>query len=159
MTRLLTAAIVSLATLTLLGGCAGRPSLLPNSDAALQKTAAEFAADAAKRFPYKADAERGGQALARAEVNYVTDIVRLVNLSDTEWTNVEVWLNGSHVVFLPRIEAKIPKVMDLQMFYDDKGQWFPTSNGAWFKREPILVNKIELYRDGKLYDVRTGPAD
>ena len=49
----------------LLGGCAGRAEIFPNSEPALRHTAAEFAADAAKRFPYKADAPRGGVAAAR----------------------------------------------------------------------------------------------
>ena len=35
--------------LALFAGCAGRPSLLPNSDKDLRKTSAAFAADAAKR--------------------------------------------------------------------------------------------------------------
>lgn len=156
MTRPLTATLISLACLA---GCAGRPSLIPNSDPTLQKTATEFAADAAKRHPYKADAERGGQALARGEVDYVADKVRLVNLSDVEWTNVEVWINGSHVVFLQHMEPKTTKAVDFQMFYDEKGQWFPTSNGSFFKREPISITRIELYRDGKLYDVKVTSAE
>ena len=159
MTRLLTLALASATTFAMLAGCAGRPSLLPNSDPTLQKTATEFAADAARRHPYKSDADRGGQALARAEVDYVSDEVRLVNLSDTEWTDAEVWLNGTHVLFLKRIEPKTTKLLKFQMFYDDKGKWFPTSNGAWFQREPIIVNKVELYRDGKLYDVKVGNAE
>lgn len=155
MTRLL----LALVSLACVAGCAGRPSLIPNPDKALQKTATEFAADAAKRHPYKADAERGGQALARAEVDYVVDKVRIVNLSDVEWTDVELWVNGTHVVFLPRMEPKVSKTIDFQMLYDDKGQWFPTSNGKLLNREPIVVNKVELYRDGKLYDVRVGHAE
>ncbi|HEX8342091.1 MAG TPA: hypothetical protein VF624_14390, partial [Tepidisphaeraceae bacterium] len=60
-------------------GCAGRAELIPNSDPALRKTAAEFAADAAKRHPYKADAPSGGQAKATAEIGYVLDRIDLLN--------------------------------------------------------------------------------
>src|SRR5579859_3964297 len=50
----------------LLAGCEGRPSLLPNSDPDLRKTSTQFAADAAKRFPYPTAAEKAGEAQGRA---------------------------------------------------------------------------------------------
>jgi len=140
-------------------GCAGRAELWPNSDPALQKTSAEFAADSAKRFPYKADAPRGGQALARAEVGYFTDRVDIVNLSDTEWTNVELWINGGYVVFLPTMEAKVVKSIPFQAIFNDQGQSFPTHAGAWYKQQPLMITKVELYRDGKLYDVPVAAAE
>ena len=49
-------------------GCAGRPSLIPNADKSLRRTSAQFAADAAKRHPYKSDAPRGGEAVGRAQI-------------------------------------------------------------------------------------------
>ena len=149
-------AIVSLTTTI---GCAGRAELWPNADNRLRKTATEFAADAAKRHPYKVDAERGGQALARAEVGYIIDRVDIINLSDTEWTNVEVWINGTHVIFLPAMEAKTIKKLPFQAIYNDQGQSFPTSNGAFLKREPVMITKVELYRDGKLFDVPVTAAE
>ena len=43
------------------GGCAGRAEILPNSDPALRRSAAKFAADAARRPPYHADPTRAGE--------------------------------------------------------------------------------------------------
>lgn len=141
------------ALLMTITGCAGRTEWLANKDEALQKTPAEFAADAAKRHPYKADAPRGGQAMARAEIGYVLDQVAITNTSNADWTDVEVWVNGQYVCYLPRMEAKILKTIPFRALYDSNGQYFPTSNGKWFNREPVMVKKVELYRDGKLYDV------
>ena len=155
-----TIVILALAsTLAAAVGCAGRAELWPNSDTRLRKTATEFAADAAKRHPYKITAGRGGQALARAEVGYLIDRVDLINLSDIEWTDVEVWINGTHVVFLPAMEPKTLKKIPFQAIYNDQGQSFPTSNGGYFKREPIMITKLELFRDGKLYDVPVTAAE
>lgn len=140
-------------------GCAGRAELWPNSDPLLRKTSAEFAADAAKRFPYKANAPRGGQALASAEAGYFLDRLDVTNLSDTEWTDVEVWINGSYVVYLPRLEPKAIKSVPFQAIYNDQGQSYPTHEGAWYKQQPAMIQKVELYRDGKLYDVPVRAAE
>jgi hypothetical protein len=134
-------------------GCAGRAELIPNSDPALRKTAAEFAADAAKRHPYKADAPGGGQAKATAEVGYVIDRIDLLNTADTDFTDVEVWVNQDYVVFLPTLPAKKIVGLPFQALYNDRGQSFPISNGKLFNREPVLVNKIEIVQDGKRFDV------
>src|SRR5437764_432304 len=72
--RVTTLAVTALLTAT---GCAGRPSILPNGDPALRKTSTQFAADAAKRHPYKATAPRGGEAVARAEADYMFKHVNL----------------------------------------------------------------------------------
>jgi hypothetical protein len=137
----------------MLVGCAGRTELLPNKDPALRKTPAEFAADAAKRHPYPATAPRGGTAMGRAEAGYVVDELSIVNTSDAPWTDVEVWVNGEYVVFLPQIESRLLKKVPFRTLYNSQGQYFPTSNGEFFNRKPILVQKVELFRDGKLYDV------
>lgn len=136
-------------------GCAGRSEILPNSDPALNRKPPELAADAAKRFPYKAESPRGGQALARAQIGYVLDEVELINLSDVEWTDVEVWVNGTHVVYLPKMEPKMIKKINFRMFYNDHGEHFTIRNS----KEDNLVRKLELYRDGKLYDVSIQAAD
>src|SRR5262245_42887010 len=88
----------------LLAGCAGRASILPNPDPELRKNSAQLAADAAKRFPYKADAPRGGQASGRAQVGYWADRLEVANLSDGDWTDVEVWVNQKYVCHAPKIE-------------------------------------------------------
>jgi hypothetical protein len=139
------------ATATLLVGCAGRPSLLPNSDPALRKTSTEFAVDAARRFPYKSDAPQGGDAIGRAQVGYMVMRVEIVNNSADDWKDVEVWLNQKYVVSIPDMPPHILKSLPFQMFFDDQGHYFPTSQ--------TIVKKVEIYRDGKMYNVPLQLAD
>ncbi len=156
--RLLSTALV-LSMTAVLAGCAGRAELIPNKDPALRKTAAEFAADAAKRHPYKADAPRGGQAAARAQAGYFLDRLDVANNSDQAWTDVEIWINGEYVVFLPVLEPKLLKQISFNSFYNADGKSFPIGNGKWLNREPVLVEKVEIYRDGQLYDVPVQSAE
>jgi len=157
-TGLAAAALFVIALLLVMtGGCANRVSLFPNADPALRKTATEFAADAAKRFPYKADTPRGGAAAGRAAVDYGAETLQGVNTSGEDWTNVEVWVNKRYVVFVPKIEkgADSLKTLNFKMLYDDKGQPFPADN------DPVenQVHSVEILRDGKMYDVRFQLAD
>jgi hypothetical protein len=139
---------VMMLTLTLVG-CAGRAELLPNSDKTLRKTSAQFAADAAKRS-YKADAPRGGTAEARAQVGYMVKRIEIENLSDADWSDVEVWVNKKYVVFVPLMEKGVLKALPFQMLFDDAGNSFPL---------PLHVDTVEIFRDGKMYDVTTKLAD
>ena len=136
-------------------GCEGRTSFFPNSDPALRKVPAEFAADAAKRFPYKLQAPRGGEAVARAQVGYSLNALELVNRSDETWTDCEVWVNGEYVCFIPTVEPGILKTMPFQTLYNDNGKHFPIDNS----KPEGLIHKVELYRDGKMYDVTCKLAD
>ena len=129
------------------GGCSGRPSLIPNSDKDLRRSSAQFAADAAKRFPYKADAPRGGEAIGRATVGYTLDQLDVVNLSQEEWNDVEIWVNQKYVVHLPKMLPNKLVTLNFQMIFDDKGDYFPTDN------KKVLVNKVEMYKDGKMYEI------
>ena len=139
----------------LLGGCAGRAEIFPNSEPALRHTAAEFAADAAKRFPYKADAPRGGVADARAQVGYTVNKLEIENLGEDDWDDVEVWVNKSYVVYLPKMKAHPGKVtaIPFQAIYNEDGHSFPTDN------RKTLINTVEVYHDGKMYDIKTQLAD
>ena len=69
------------------------------------------------------------------------------NLSQEEWDNVEVWVNRNYVVFLPKMEPNKLKTLNFQMLFDEKGNYFPLDN------KKVLVDKVEVYRDGKMYDV------
>ena len=141
-----------LVSLIVLAGCAGRPSLIPNSDKNLRRTSAQFAADAAKRHPYKSNAPRGGEAVARAEVGYMLKQITIVNLSQEAWNDVEVWLNQKYVVFVPVMEPGQLKTINFQMLFDDQGNYFTTDNKQ-------MVDKVEIYRDGKMYDVKVKLGD
>ena len=144
---LLTAALI-------IAGCAGgRPSLMPNPDKNLRKASAQFAADAAVRHPYKAEAPRAGEAVARSQVGYSLDRLDLVNLSADEWQDVEIWVNQKYVVHLPKVEPNTLKIIHFQMLYDGEGNYFPTNN------KKVLVNKVEMLKDGKIYDIPVRLAD
>jgi hypothetical protein len=137
----------------MLVGCAGRTELIPNSDPALRRTPPEFAADAAKRHPYKADAPRGGEAAARAQIAITADRIEVANLSDQDWTDVELWVNQDYVVFIPVMQAGKLKSVPYQALYNGYGQSLPTDN------RKVPINKVELYHDGKMYNVGLQLAD
>jgi hypothetical protein len=132
----------------LLAGC-NAPTLLPNTDADLRKSSTWFAADAAKRHPYKADAPRGGEALATASYNLTFNTLAILNYSDEDWTDVEVWVNQNYMVFLPHLAKGKAGVVtiDFPMLFDDSGNSFWTDSG----KNPVKT--IELYRKGKMYTV------
>lgn len=150
--------------LVLLSGCeagssVGGPmtTLFPNADLALRKTPEEFAADAAKRQPFKADTPRGGEAPVRASVDYAADTLQLVNLSDEDWDDVEVWVNRFYVVNVSRLDKSTAGVRTVrfEMLFDGSGNSFPTDN-----LDPRdQVRTVEIVRGGKVYDVRLGLAD
>jgi hypothetical protein len=130
------------------GGCVsdGQPALFPNPDPNLRKSSAQLAADAAKRA-YEADAPKGGQAAARAQYELMDHRFDIVNLSDADWDNVEVWVNQKYVVFVPRMQKNEDKRLDFEMFFDRDGHHFSTEGGK------TPVQSLELYRDGKLFTV------
>jgi hypothetical protein len=134
-------------------GCAGRPSLLPNRETGLRKTSTQFAADAAKRFPYKADTARGGEAPARAEVDYMTCELAVANLSQEDWENVELWVNQKYVVFVPKVQHGKQVNLPFQMIYDDGGNYIPTNSLK------VKVAKLEANMNGKMYDIPVRLAD
>jgi hypothetical protein len=145
------------ACLEMVAGCAGRPSLIPNSDQSLRKTSAQFASDAAKRHPFNASLPSGGAAQGRAQVGYGRDTVEIVNLGTEDWHNVELWVNRRYVVFIPRVRAGASRVttINFQMLYDEKGRYFPTDNSVPAR----MVRQLEVVRDGQVYTVPFRQAD
>ena len=151
--KLIAAAI----TLAPLVGCAGRPSLIPNSDPALRKTSAQFASDAAKRHPFNTGLQSGGTAKGRAQVGYGRDTIEIVNLGTEDWQNVEIWANRKYVVFVPNIRAGSDRVktLNFQMLFDEKGRSFPSDN----RTPDRMVRQLEIIRDGVIYSVPFAQAD
>jgi hypothetical protein len=131
-----------------LTGCSsdGQTSVLPNPDGNLQRTSAEFAADAAKR-QYEAEAPRDKATDARAQYEIMTHRIDIVNLADADWSDVEVWINHEYVVYLPSMQKMVDEKLDYEMFFDRDGHHFESKGGA----NPL--QSIEIYRDGKMYDV------
>lgn len=156
------AAAVALFCITLFllmaaGGCAGRTSVIPNSDPALRKTKNEFAADAMARQPYHADAPRAGKINGRASFDYADDTLQIVNFSADDWADVEIWVNQQYVVFVPRVAGNTmtAKTIDFTMLYNRLGHPFPSEN----KDEDSMVRKVEVYMGGKMYDLTAKPAE
>jgi hypothetical protein len=135
-------------------GCAGRVAIMPNSDKTLRRTPAQFAAEAAKRT-YPTDIPSGGTAEARAQVAYEVDQIQMLNLSQEDWTDVELWVNRKYVVHIPRLEAgkKRAKTLTFLMLYDDQGNPFPSNNSKQ------MISSLEMVRDGKKYNVPLALAD
>jgi hypothetical protein len=147
--------VAALSSVMALAGCSGQTSLLPNTDPKLRRTPAQFAADAAKRHPFKADAPSGGEALGRAEYNLTFATLQVLNYSDEDWDDVEVWVNKSYVCFVPKIEkgkARV-KTLDFQMLYDEKGEYFWTNGGK------TPVKDVDIVRNGKVYKLPTKIAE
>jgi hypothetical protein len=134
-------------------GCSsdGQTSLLPNPDGNMQRTSAEFAADAAKRN-YEAEAPREKAQDARAEYEIMTHRIDLVNLANGDWSNVEVWINHEYVVYIPVMQKMVDEKLDYEMFFDRDGHHFETKGGA------TPLQSLQIYRDGTMYDV-TATAD
>ena len=139
---------VALTALLALNGCMsdGRPTLIPNADPALRKTSAEFAADAAKRA-YPMDAPHASDTIARAQYNVMEKQFEVANLTNTDWQNVEVWLNQKYVVNVPQFDHNTGKTLDFGLFYDSDGHHFDTN----FGNNP--VRSLQIYQNGKMYDV------
>lgn len=137
-------------TLLALAGCQRNAVILPNSDSSLNKPAKVFAEEAAARFPYPADLERGGQLPARAEIGYMVDVITLVNFSKTDWTDVELWVNKSYVIPLASLPStSTPGVkatrIPFKIIYNDRGQHFPSQG--------TTIDTLELKLNGKLHEV------
>jgi hypothetical protein len=133
-----------------IAGCERNAVILPNSDSSLNKPAKVFAQEAAARFPYPADIERGGQLPVNAEIGYMVDVITIVNYSKTDWTNVELWVNKSYVIPLAVLESNKTegakaKRIPFKIIYNDQGQHFPSSGAT--------VDTLELKMNGKLYEV------
>src|SRR5437763_15943917 len=91
--RVVVGMVLAVVCLSVAAGCQGRGALIPPTDPDLKKTAAQFAADSAKR-QYPASAPRGGELQAMASIDYgVFNRVEIMNLSDEDYNDVEIWMN------------------------------------------------------------------
>jgi hypothetical protein len=146
---------VGVIALGFLAGCEGRPTLMPNSDSTLNKTSTQFAADAAKRFPYPAEAAKAGEAPGRAEIDVMLARLQILNSGDEDWNDVEIWVNQAyvcHVASIAKGKEKV-KTVDFTMLYDDKGNYFTTNGG----QNPVKL--VEMKRNGQMYQIHTSMAD
>lgn len=133
-------------------GCSERTGFLPNQDVSLRRQDRQFAADAMTRFPYKESAPKGTTD-ARAEVDYMYKYLGVANLSDQPWKDVEVWVNRQYVVHVPAWAQDSLKRLQFSMLRDERGNPFTTDGGV----HPI--KKVEVYTEGKMYEIPLALAD
>ena len=133
------------------GGCAsGSSDLNPSSDRNLRKPRKTFMADAAARaFPDPAP--KAVKAPMRGEVDYFLHVINIVNLTDTPWENVDVWINQKYVCHVVRLAPRRQEGVNFEVFYDKDGKRAPM-RGVW-------VEKVQLVTDGKVYDLPLFAAD
>jgi hypothetical protein len=146
--RIVVRLFCGLVVVGLMVGCNNRPGVFPNSDPALTKKPAEFSADAANRHPMKTNLPDAGPADGIARIDYTIEFIQLTNLSDTDWTNVEVWVNKKYVVFVPKIEAGKLRTLFFGMFYDGRGHTIPPA----VDNQP-RIQSVQMLRNGAWYDV------
>ena len=152
--------IAALLALLGAGGCAepgAATVILPNSDPALRKPVAEFRADGAKRHPFKSDAPAGGRADGASRIDYTFDTLQLANFSSEDWNDIDLWVNRTHVVHVPNVEkdAGSAKTISFFMLADASGNSFPADNNDPSRQ----IRRVEIVRDGRLYDVPVRLAD
>jgi len=89
------------------------------------------------------------ELVGAAEVDVEYDKIRLTNLSDEEWKNIDVWVNKTYVVHVPKIEAKQGvRTLDFQMIYNIKGENLPTDN------DKFPITDVEILKGGTMYKVK-----
>ena len=89
--------------------------------------------------------------MGRAEYNLLLGTLQVLNYSDEDWDNVEIWVNRKYVCWMPKIEKgkRRVKTINFQMLYDDAGNYFWTNGGK------TPVEQVELYKNGKMYSIDT----
>ena len=141
-------ALMSIGLFVAITGCTKQATFFANSDPALNRKPADFSADAANRHPFKADLPKAGAADGVARLDYTLEVVQLTNLSGEQWDDLEVWVNGTYVVHVPKIEAGKLRTLNFKMFYDGRGNTIPKSvNG-----QP-RIQTVQILRSGAIYDV------
>lgn len=135
-------------------GCTTRPAFFHNPDPALRKEQWQFAADARTRH-YEADAPRAGNANGGVEIDYAVRRLNLVNSSSHDWVNVEIWVDKKYVIMVPRVlaEAQRAELLDFNTIFDHDGRPLPPDINT------TQITTVEMYRDGKMYDLPIHLAD
>jgi len=79
----------------------------------------------------------------------------VLNFSDEDWKDVELWVNRNYVVYIPLLEkGKVQvKTIPFQMLFDESGNSFSTDGG----KNPIKT--VEICRNDKMYMVPLKLAD
>jgi hypothetical protein len=145
------------AVLALVGiwGCSDRPTIFDNPDPNLRLTSSELRGDALARFPYKEEAPKAHEIKARAQVAYQLNRMEVVNFTDADWDDVEVWVNHKYVCHVPKMQRGQLKEIHFPMLFDEKGNSFPMNSN----KGQMLVRSVEVLKDGKMYQLTVEAAD
>ncbi len=150
-----TAVCTALSLLIIIAGCMDRATIFNNPDPQLHKPISAFRSVALDRFPYKADAPREREIRARAQVGYHFNRLEVVNFTEGDWENVELWVNRKYVCLVPKMQSRKLKEIHFPTLMDEKGNSFPMNSN---KSEDI-IRSVEVYRDGKMYQVAVEAVD
>jgi hypothetical protein len=147
----------SLTTMTMLGGmlaatgCVEKPGSWPGIDPALGRPVDVIKADARGRG-YPQEAPRVRNMPSRAVVGYHLKQIDVANFSDADWNSVEVWVNQKYVAYLTTIRAGSLRTIRWDRMFDTEGNTPPRES------HDFIINSIEVYFGGKLYDVTVRPG-
>src|SRR5438445_5411093 len=130
-------------------GCTDRPTIFDNPDPNLRLSSSELRGDALARFPYKEEAPKAHEIKARAQVAYQLNRMEVVNFSEADWDDVEVWVNHKYVCHVPKMQRGQLKEIHFPMLFDEKGNSFPMNSN----KGEMLVRSVEILRDGKMYQL------
>ncbi len=99
---------------------------------------------------YPADLSIAGTAAARATIKHGKDEVILFNLSQIQWDQGRIWLNGRYSAVLSPTEPGEMRQLRFSYFKDAEGNEFPSDN-TYFR-----VERVELQLGDELSNVRFG---
>jgi hypothetical protein len=135
----------------LLAGCETTPAVVPQSDPALSKTSAQYAADAVKHFPFKSNLPQSDEQPVRAMPDYSLDFIDFINLTGRDLVAPEVWINRQYVMTISMLKSREIKRLNFRMFYDDQGNHFPLNNNL--QKGGVIIRQLEVIDEGKIYEV------
>jgi hypothetical protein len=138
-----------------LSGCMDRATIFENPDKSLHKPISAFRSDALDRFPYKAEAPKEKEIRARAQVGYPYNRLEVVNFTEQDWENVELWVNRKYVCLIPKMQSRKLKEIHFPTLMDEKGKSFPMNS----HKSEDLIRSVEVFRDGKMYQVTVEATD
>jgi hypothetical protein len=138
-----------------LAGCMDRATIFDNPDPNLDRPISAFRSDALDRFPYKAEAPKQKEIRARAQVGYPYNRLEVVNFSEQDWENVELWVNRKYVCLIPKMQSRKLKEIHFPTLMDEKGKSFPMNS----HKSEDLIRTVEVFRDGKMYQVTVEATD
>lgn len=134
-----------------IGGCAsGSNVMMPSTDKDLRHSKKTLAKEATSR-PYPATAPTAEKSAVQGEIDYQLNVINLINLGESDWSGMVVWVNGKYSAPLGLLPAKQQRGIPFSLFFDENGNRAP-NKGVWVETVDVLYN-------GTMYRIRTHLAD